>query len=139
LANFITNAGCVKQSFVSIGRENSGVILARKLYIGNLPFNTTQIQLRELLSKAGEVTDIYLSKNRFTSKSSGFAFVEMASESAAVKAVELFHGHRISERSLTVQAIDPASSSEWKGTLNTVVLRKSPPEAEASQNDDGKS
>mgnify|MGYP001370560583 CR=1 FL=1 len=82
---------------------------------------------------------MYLSTNRYTSKSSGFGFVEMATDAGARKAVELFHGYSLSDRPMTVQAIEQPEVTEWKGTSNTTVFRKLPRPVEESPNDDGKS
>lgn len=98
-----------------------------KLYIGNLAFNVTQAQIQTLFGEAGKVTDVYLATNKFTSKSSGFAFVEMADDAAGKSAIERFHGYSLVNRPLTVQEINQKRDVKWKGDSGTVVYKKSPP------------
>ncbi|MBK8024712.1 MAG: RNA-binding protein [Chloroflexi bacterium] len=100
--------------------------MSRKLYVGNLPYQTTRAQLQEMFSKAGDIASVYLSTNRYTSKSNGFGFVEMVSEAGAQKAIELFHGYSLSDRLMTVQEMDSLKPAEWKGAATTVVFRKFP-------------
>ncbi|MFN8531245.1 MAG: RNA-binding protein [Anaerolineae bacterium] len=98
-----------------------------KLYIGNLPLNLNPAGIRDLFLQAGTVTDVYLSTNRFTSKSNGFGFVEMATEKAGLQAITLFHGYSIAGRLLTVQAV-AHKDAKWSGGANTVVYHKFPVE-----------
>lgn len=112
--------------------------MAEKLYIGNLPFNVTQSQIQELFSQAGVIHDVYIARNRYTSKSSGFGFVEMESEAAARKAIQLFHGYLLSERPMTVQMVQKPTSSEFKGAAGTTVYKKLPhADPKEAEKDDG--
>ena len=52
--------------------------MGTKLYVGNLPFNTTENELQEIFSQAGAVQEVTLMQDRFTGKSRGFAFVTMS-------------------------------------------------------------
>jgi len=111
--------------------------LAIKLYIGNLHYSVTQTQIRELFAGAGEIIDVYIAKDRYSSKSSGFGFVEMATEVESQKAIELYHGYSLVDRRMTVQEIKNAAKTEWKGSSGTVVYRKSPtPIVEGVEGDD---
>lgn len=76
--------------------------MATKLYIGNLSFNVTQVQIRDLFSQAGEVKNITLITDRWTATPKGFGFVEMATEEAAQEAIRRFHSHLLLDRLLTV-------------------------------------
>ncbi len=58
-----------------------------KLYVGNLPYSTTEDELRELFTQAGTVTSVSLIMDRMTGSPKGFAFVEMGSPAEAEKAV----------------------------------------------------
>lgn len=98
--------------------------MSQKLYIGNLSYSTTQADLEKLFSEAGEITSVYLSKDRYTSKSSGFGFVEMASEDATSNAIKRFHGYILADRPMTVQLTESASSENAKGVAKTVIYRK---------------
>jgi len=66
--------------------------MATKLYVGNLPFNTTENELQELFSQAGAVQEVMLMQDKFTGKSRGFAFVTMGSDQDAQKAIAEING-----------------------------------------------
>jgi len=78
-----------------------------KLYVGNLPFNTTENELQELFSKAGPVQEVMLMQDKFTGKSRGFAFVTMGSEQDAQKAIAEINGTQLEGRALTVNEARP--------------------------------
>lgn len=83
-----------------------------KLYVGNLPFNATALELQNLFSEAGNVASIDLIVDKFTGRPRGFAFVAMATPEDAKKAIEKFHGHPLNGRNLTVnEARPPAERS----------------------------
>jgi RNA recognition motif-containing protein len=73
-----------------------------KLYVGNLAFTTTVDDLRILFSQAGAVASIDLIKDRDTGQSKGFAFVTMASQSDAAKAIGMFNDFTMQEREMKV-------------------------------------
>src|SRR5207247_8113977 len=81
--------------------------MGTKLYVGNLPFNTTENELQELFSQAGAVQEVTLMQDRFTGKSRGFAFVTMSSDEEAQNAISKLNGHSIEGRSLTVNEARP--------------------------------
>ncbi len=81
--------------------------MGTKLYVGNLPFNTTENELQELFSQAGAVQEVTLMQDRFTGKSRGFAFVTMSSDEEAQNAISKPNGHSIEGRSLTVNEARP--------------------------------
>jgi cold-inducible RNA-binding protein len=81
--------------------------MATKLYVGNLPFNTTENELQELFSQAGPVQEVMLMQDKFTGKSRGFAFVTMTSEQDAQKAIAEINGKTIEGRALTVNEARP--------------------------------
>ena len=81
--------------------------MATKLYVGNLPFNTTENELQELFSKAGPVQEVMLMQDKFTGKSRGFAFVTMSSDQDAQKAIAELNGTTIEGRALTVNEARP--------------------------------
>ncbi len=78
-----------------------------KLYVGNLSYDTTEDQIRNLFSQAGTVNEVALIKDRDTGSSKGFAFVTMSSEEEAKKAIEQFNGKTLGNRELTVNAARP--------------------------------
>jgi len=81
--------------------------MATKLYVGNLPFNTTENELQELFSQAGAVQEVMLMQDKFTGKSRGFAFVTMSSEQEAQNAISQLNGKTIEGRALTVNEARP--------------------------------
>jgi RNA recognition motif-containing protein len=78
-----------------------------RLFVGNLSYNTTEDDLKACFAEAGVVSSVNLMMDKFTGKSRGFAFVEMASPAEAAKAIELFHGKSLHERALTVNIARP--------------------------------
>jgi RNA recognition motif-containing protein len=86
-----------------------------KLYVGNLPYNTTEESLRELFSQAGGVNSVALIKDRTTGMSKGFAFVEMDSQANAQKAITMFNDYSMNDRQLAVNFARPRE--ERSGTF----------------------
>ena len=78
-----------------------------KLYVGNLPYTTSEDDLRALFAQAGTVASVALIKDRDTGKSKGFAFVEMATQAEAQKAITMFNAFKIEERTLVVNLARP--------------------------------
>jgi len=75
--------------------------MGTKLYVGNLPFNTTENELQEIFAQAGAVQEVTLMQDRFTGKSRGFAFVTMGSDDEAQNAISKFNGHTMEGRPMT--------------------------------------
>jgi cold-inducible RNA-binding protein len=84
--------------------------MGTKLYVGNLPFNTTENELQELFAQAGAVQEVTLMQDRFTGKSRGFAFVTMGSDEDAQNAISKLNGQSIEGRPLTVNEARPRES-----------------------------
>jgi RNA recognition motif-containing protein len=78
-----------------------------KLYVGNLSYETTEQELRELFMQAGNVTSVALIKDRDSGRSKGFAFVEMSSQSEMQKAISMFNSYTLNDRQLTVNVARP--------------------------------
>ncbi len=81
--------------------------MANKLYIGNLPYNTTEEELQKLFSQAGEVATVEVIKDRDTGSSKGFAFIEMGSQVDAEKAITAFNGFSLGNRQIKVNMAHP--------------------------------
>lgn len=81
--------------------------MAKKLYVGNLSYNSTAEQIRTLFAQAGEITDVAIITDRETGRSKGFGFVEMATEEGAKEAIKRFNGYNMDNRSLTVNEARP--------------------------------
>jgi RNA recognition motif-containing protein len=78
-----------------------------KLYVGNLPYTTSEEDLRTLFSGAGTVVSVALIKDRDTGRSKGFGFVEMSSQSEAENAIKQLNGASFGERVLKVNIARP--------------------------------
>ena len=78
-----------------------------KLYVGNLSYNTSEDDLRDLFAQAGTVKSATLIRDRDTGRSKGFAFVEMETQEEAEKAISQFHGTQFQDRALTVNMARP--------------------------------
>ena len=78
-----------------------------KIYVGNMSYETSEEDLRTLFAQAGEVKSVALIKDRDTGRSKGFAFIEMATQSEAQKAISAYNGHKLNDRELTVNLAKP--------------------------------
>jgi RNA recognition motif-containing protein len=78
-----------------------------KLYVGNLSFNTTDPDLRDLFAEYGTVEDVHLVTDRGTGKSRGFAFVTMSSAEEGRAAITALEGKQVDGRNLTVNEARP--------------------------------
>lgn len=76
--------------------------MAKKLYVGNIPFSTTEEDLRAMFEQHGSVGSVNVITDRETGRSRGFAFVEMDDESAAENAMRALDGNDMGGRSLRV-------------------------------------
>ncbi|MBI5774973.1 MAG: RNA-binding protein [Verrucomicrobia bacterium] len=81
--------------------------MANKLFVGNLTFTTTENDLQDHFAQAGTVLTVNVMQDRMTGRSRGFAFVEMASQEEANKAIEMFHQKDFQGRPLTVNEARP--------------------------------
>ena len=81
--------------------------MATKLFVGNLPFTTTENDLQDHFGQAGAVIAVSVMQDRATGRSRGFAFVEMGSQEDANKAIEMFHQKDFQGRPLTVNEARP--------------------------------
>jgi RNA recognition motif-containing protein len=78
-----------------------------KLYVGNLPYSTTEDDLRTLFAQAGTVATVSLIKDRDTGQSKGFAFIEMSNQVEAEGAISKFNGYSMGGRELKVNIARP--------------------------------
>ena len=79
----------------------------KKLYVGNLPYSTTDAELRDLFAAAGAVATATVIMDKMSGRSKGFGFVEFENDHDAMKAVEMFNGKDIGGRPLTVNEARP--------------------------------
>ena len=81
--------------------------MAKKLYVGNLNYATTESELAELFATIGEVLSTNLITDRMTGRSKGFAFVEMADAAGAQQAIDELNGREVDGRPLKVAEARP--------------------------------
>ncbi len=78
-----------------------------KLFIGNLSFQATEEDLRELFQQAGTVESVRIVTDQFTGRPRGFGFVEMSTKEEAQKAIEMLNGRLFRDRNLVVDEARP--------------------------------
>jgi RNA recognition motif-containing protein len=81
--------------------------MGTKLYVGGLPYSTTEQQLSELFAQQGSVTSAKVITDKFTGQSRGFGFVEMATGEEAQKAITALNGTQVGGRTITVNEARP--------------------------------
>jgi RNA recognition motif-containing protein len=81
--------------------------MSSKIYVGGLPYATTDAQLQDLFSAHGQVESARVITDKFTGRSRGFGFVEMASSEEAQKAIQALNGTDFEGRNLTVNEARP--------------------------------
>lgn len=81
--------------------------MARKLYVGNFPYDTTDNDLRALFEESGQVESVNLMRDQATGRGRGFAFVEMATDDAAQAAIQALNSRDFGGRALTVNEARP--------------------------------
>jgi len=81
--------------------------MAKKLYVGGLPYSTTEQELSDAFSKSGTVESSTIITDRMTGRSRGFGFVEMSSDEEAEAAVTMWNGKEFDGRTLTVNIARP--------------------------------
>jgi len=83
-----------------------------KLYVGGIPYNSTNEDLTAYFSAAGKVVSAQIIIDKMTNRSKGFGFVEMASDEDAQKAISMFHDQEFQGRRLTVNVARPLAPRE---------------------------
>ena len=76
--------------------------MAKKIYVGNLSYSTTEETLRNQFSQFGEVVSVAIIMDKMTNRSKGFGFVEMAEDGAAVEAISTLNQKEIDGRKVRV-------------------------------------
>ncbi len=89
--------------------------MEKKLYVGNLPYSTTDASLKDMFSAAGNVENASIIVDKFSKRSKGFGFVEMASEDEAAKAKEMFNGKEVEGRKVIVDEARPMKEKSFGG------------------------
>jgi RNA recognition motif-containing protein len=81
--------------------------MGRRLYVGNLPYSTTDQDLTELFARAGAVESVRVMRDMATGRARGFAFVQMSNDEEAQKAIAEFHQFELQGRPLVVNEARP--------------------------------
>lgn len=81
--------------------------MENKLYVGNLSYEATEQELRDLFSQAGVVQSVAIIKDRETGRSKGFAFIEMSTQAEAQAAIHRFNGQSHRDRAMSVKIALP--------------------------------
>ncbi len=92
--------------------------MAKKLYVGGLPYTTTEDSLKEAFSQAGTVESAMIIMDKMTGRSKGFGFVEMSTEEDAAKAIDMYNGKDFEGRNLTVAEARPMEDRPPRRSFN---------------------
>ena len=91
--------------------------MAAKLFVGNLSFQATEEDLRELFAQAGTVETVRIITDQFTGRPRGFGFVEMSTKEEATQAIEQLNGRLFRDRNLVVNEARPQPTRPQGGGL----------------------
>jgi RNA recognition motif-containing protein len=83
-----------------------------RLYVGNLPYSVDDVQLKELFSPYGEVSEAVVIKDKYSGRSKGFGFVNFDDDEAGKKAIEAMNDKDLQGRPLKVNEAKPMSSED---------------------------
>jgi cold-inducible RNA-binding protein len=89
--------------------------MAKKIYVGNLSFQTTEADVSEMFGKVGQVESVQIITDRDTGRSKGFGFVQMTDDAAAEKAIAALNGKEVNGRQLTVNEARPMEKKNFGG------------------------
>ena len=89
--------------------------MARKLYVGNLPFTTTEQDLQDLFAGAGTVDTVNIVRDMATGRARGFAFVEMQTDEEAQAAIQMLNDREYGGRNMTVNEARPKTAGAGAG------------------------
>lgn len=89
--------------------------MAKKLYVGNLPFTIDEQALHDLFAGSGAVDSVSVMRDQATGRARGFAFVEMATEEDAQNAISALNNSSLGGRTLTVNEARPKTSGGGGG------------------------
>jgi cold-inducible RNA-binding protein len=100
--------------------------MGRKLFVGNLSFNTDESRLEELFASVGPVDTVNIVRDQMTGRARGFAFVEMQSEEDAQKAIQTLNDQELDGRKLAVNEARPKPSGDRGGRPGGRPPRREP-------------
>jgi len=86
--------------------------MGKRVYVGNLSYNTTEGALRTLFAEYGEIESVTVITDRDTGRPKGFAFVEMATDQAAQAAISALNGKSVDDREIKVNEAKPQADRD---------------------------
>jgi len=86
--------------------------MGKRIYVGNLSYNTTEGALRTLFAEYGEIESVTMITDRDTGRPKGFAFVEMATDQAAQAAISALNGKSVDDREIKVNEAKPQADRD---------------------------
>ncbi len=89
--------------------------MGNKIFVGNLSWEATEEELNDLFAGAGQVASVKIITDKFTGQPKGFAFVEMATDAEAQKAIATLNGTMLKDRALTISEARPPKERENRG------------------------
>jgi RNA recognition motif-containing protein len=89
------------------GQKGGGATMTNRIYVGSLPYATTEARLEEIFSQYGTVQSARVITDKLTGRSKGFGFIEMSSSMEAQSAIQALNGSQLDGRSLTVNEARP--------------------------------
>ncbi len=89
--------------------------MAKRIYVGGLPYSASDQDLQDLFSQSGTVTSVSVITDRFSGQSKGFGFVEMASDAEADAAIRSLDGTNMGGRTLSVNEAKPREERSGGG------------------------
>ena len=89
--------------------------MGKKLYVGNLPYDTAETQLQDLFAQAGTVESVKVMRDMATGRARGFAFVEMSSDDEAQTAINKLNGHDLGGRAMMINEARPKTEGSFGG------------------------
>ena len=89
--------------------------MAKKIYVGNLSFQTTEADVSEMFGNVGQVESVQIITDRDTGRSKGFGFVQMTDDAAAEKAIAALNGKEVNGRQLTGNEARPMEKKNFGG------------------------
>ena len=89
-----------------------------KIYVGNLPHEVTEEELRQEFGTFGEVASVNIIRDKYTGRPRGFGFIEMATVSEGQAAIAGLNGKELKNQTLTVNAARPPSGSRGGGSYD---------------------
>lgn len=92
--------------------------MVKKVYVGNMSYDTSESKLQELFAAHGEVASVSVVTDRYTGRPRGFAFVEMATDDAAQAAITALNGKEVDGRQLKVNEANPPRQRDNRGGNN---------------------